>query len=275
LLPIVWEAKAFEPVDQVVSKQDKLKVGLIARPIPGGYFAKRISFEQFSDNEFSCRSLIVEAPEIERFQREIGDNYMVGVSSHLEKRKLPGRFFGDEAPHNDKALGSIPPPRFVFEFGEPKPRRGLLVRKASEESLDRLGDPGDNRIECGDSLEVFGNRMIVEGRIGSDPNLSNSRRQLGDTFFQNPDGMRSRMDIAGEVDSFPDIARLPLETEKRLIGRASPLLGVEAHFGALLLPINSQNLGIEIEDHGNKRMGLHQKGTLQSVVKVLETRQTP
>jgi hypothetical protein len=67
--------------------------------------------------------------------------------------------------------------------------------------------------------------MIVEGRIGPHANLSNTRRQLGEAFFQDLDGVRSWMDIAGEIDSFPDIACLALEAEKGLIGRA-PSLGL-------------------------------------------------
>jgi hypothetical protein len=63
----------------------------------------------------------------------------------------------------------------------------LSVKKASEESLDGLGDPGDNRIESGHFLEVFGNRMIVESRVGPYANLSNAGRQHRNALFQNLD----------------------------------------------------------------------------------------
>lgn len=251
-----------------------MKIGLIGGPVSGGNFAYGIGFEKFPNDKFSRSSLVVEAPEIERFQREIGNNHMVGVSGHLEKRKLPGRFFGYEAPHDDEALGSIPPPRFVFELGEPKPRRGFLVRKTSKVLLDRLGDPGDNSIEGRDFLEIFGNRMVVEGRIGPYPNLSDAGRQHRDTFFQNLDCVRSWMDIPREVDPFPDIARLSLETEKGLIGRTSPLFWIEANLGSLLLAINGQDFGIEIEDHRRDGFGFHQKMATESVVEVLEGGQT-
>jgi hypothetical protein len=71
--------------------------------------------------------------------------------------------------------------------------------------------------------------------------------------------MRSRNNIAREVDSFPDIACLPFETERRLLGMASWLLGVETHFGAFLLPIDGQNLGIEIEAHGGDGSGFSRR----------------
>ena len=98
-----------------------MKIGLIGGPISGRDFAQGIGFEEFPNDEFSRGSLVVETPEIQRLQREIGDDHMVGISSHLEERKLPGRFFGNEAPHDDKALGCFPSPGFVFELGKPNP----------------------------------------------------------------------------------------------------------------------------------------------------------
>jgi len=82
------------------------------------------------------------------------------------------------------------------------------------------------------------------------------------------------MDIAREVDSFPDIARLSLETEKGLIGGTSSLLWVETHFGSLMLAIDSQDFGIEIEDYRGDRVWFHQKMTAESVVEVLKGGQT-
>jgi hypothetical protein len=66
-LPIVREAEALEPVDQVVSKQDQVKIGLIGGPVSGGNLAQGIGFEKFPNDKFSRSSLVVEAPEIERF----------------------------------------------------------------------------------------------------------------------------------------------------------------------------------------------------------------
>ena len=123
-------------------------------------------------------------------------------------------------------------------------------------------------------MKILGNGMIVEGRIGSCADLSNPGRQLGKTSVQNLDGVRSRMDIAREVDAFPDIARLSLETEKGLIGGTPSLLWVETHFGSLLLAIDSQDFGIEIEDYRGDRVWFHQKMTAKSVVEVLERGQT-
>jgi hypothetical protein len=82
--------------------------------------------------------------------------------------------------------------------------------------------------------------------------------------------MRSWMDIAREINSLPDIAGLSFETEKGLIGGTSSLLWVETHFGSLLLAIDGQDFGIEIEDHRGDGVGFHQKMAPESIVEVLE-----
>jgi hypothetical protein len=269
-LPIGRETETFEPVDQVVSEKDQMKIGLIGSPISGGDFAQGIGFEEFSNDEFSRGSLIVKTPEIQGLQREIGDDHMVGIASHLEKRELPGGLVGNKTPHHDEALSGFPSPRFVFELGHPEPGKDLLVMQTSKASLNRFGDSGHNGIERRDSLKILGNCMVVEGRIGSYTDLSNTRGQLGDAFFQNLDGVRSWMDIAREIDSFPDIARLSFETEKGLIRGPSPLLRIEPHSGSLLLSIDSENFGIEVEDYGGERIGFHEKMASESIVEVLK-----
>ena len=78
------------------------------------------------------------------------------------------------------------------------------------------------------------------------------------------------MDIARKIASLPDIACFPFEAEKRLIGRTSSLLGVESNPGTLLLAVDCQDLGIEIEDHRGGGTRLYQKSGTEPVVEILE-----
>lgn len=79
------------------------------------------------------------------------------------------------------------------------------------------------------------------------------------------------MDIAREVISFPNVACLAFKTQKGLIRRTPSLLGVEPHFGSLLLAIDGQDFGVEIENHRREHMGFAQEMTTESVVQVLES----
>ena len=243
-----------------------MEIGLIGSPISGRNFPQAVGFQKFLNNKFSRSSLVVESPEIERLQGEVGNNHLVGISPHLEEGELPGRFLWKKTSNDDESLSGFPSPGFVFEFRAPDSRRDLLVTKPPKVMLDRLGDSSHNGIEGLNFLEKFDDRMVVEGRIAPDSNLSNSRGQLRYASLQEIDGMRSRMDIAREIDSFPNISCFAFEAEKGLIGRPSPFLWIVAHPGSFLLTVDRKNLGIEVDDHRGERIGFHQKIISESIV---------
>lgn len=45
-----------------------MEIGLVGSPLLCWNFAQGVGFEEFSNNEFSCGSLVVETPEIQRLQ---------------------------------------------------------------------------------------------------------------------------------------------------------------------------------------------------------------
>ena len=82
--------------------------------------------------------------------------------------------------------------------------------------------------------------------------------------------MGNRMRIAREIRPFPDIAGFPLEAKERLIRWPASLFGVEPYPGSLLLAIDRDHVGIQVEDHGGKGVGLHQELASESVVERLK-----
>jgi len=247
-----------------------MEIGLIGSPISGRDFPQGIGFQKLPNNKFSRGSLVVESPEIERLQGEVGNNHLVGISSHLEEGELPGRLLWKKTSNYDESLNGFPSPRFVFEFRDPDSRSDLLVTKTPKAVLNGFGDSSHNGIEGLNFLKKLDDRMVVEGRVAPDSNLSNSRGQLRDASLQQIDGMRSGMDIAREIDSLPYISCFAFETEKGLIGRPPPFFGIVAHSGSFLLAIDRKDLGVEIEDDGGERSGFHQEMTTESIVEVLE-----
>ena len=195
---------------------------------------------------------------------------MVRIPGHLEERHLPGRFFGNEAPDDNEALRSLPANRFVFELCHPNLRKNFLVRKRAEVSPDGFGNPGHNGVGTWDRLDIFGEAVVVERRIGTHPNISDARWQFGEAFLQKRDGVGHRMSIAREIGSFPDIAGFAFEAKERLIRRAASLFGVEPDTGSLLLAIDRDDVGIQVEDHGGKRVGFHEELSSESVVERLK-----
>jgi len=64
-----------------------MEIGLIGSQISGRDFPQGIGIQKLPNNKFSRGSLVVESPEIERLQGEVGNNHLVGISSHLEEGK--------------------------------------------------------------------------------------------------------------------------------------------------------------------------------------------
>jgi hypothetical protein len=69
--------------------------------------------------------------------------------------------------------------------------------------------------------------------------------------------------------SLPDIAS-STEAKERLIRRAASLFGVEPYAGSLLLAIDRDHIGIQVEDHGGKGVGFHEELASESVVERLK-----
>jgi hypothetical protein len=63
------------------------------------------------------------------------------------------------------------------------------------------------------------------------------------------------MGIARAKFSMPEILGDPIETEKRMIRRAAPLLGIVTDASHLLFAIKGKDRRIQIEDHPGRRRG--------------------
>ncbi len=48
--------------------------------------------------------------------------------------------------------------------------------------------------------------------------------------------------------TFQAVAGMPFEAEDRMVGRPSPLLGIVADLGSLLLAVNGEDGSIQIQD---------------------------
>ena len=82
--------------------------------------------------------------------------------------------------------------------------------------------------------------------------------------------MGHRMRIAREIGPFPDIPGFAFEAKERLIRRTTSLFGVEPDASSLLLAIDRDHVGIQVEDHGGKRVGFHEELSSESVVERLK-----
>ena len=89
------------------------------------------------DEEFDAGAVVVEAPEIERLQGQIGDQDLVVISAQLEQRQLLGRILGLRPSGDDEAVGVRPPGGLVAELGDLDSSAGTQVAQVRQLAFDR------------------------------------------------------------------------------------------------------------------------------------------
>lgn len=90
VLKVRWEAEALEPIDEVVSQQEQMEVRLVGKEVTRGDAAQGIVALELFDQQLDASAIVVEAPEVERLQGEVGDEDLVVIPTELEERQLFG-----------------------------------------------------------------------------------------------------------------------------------------------------------------------------------------
>lgn len=244
-----------EPNEQVVGKEDELKIREVGRPIFAWDFADGASFLEFSDHQLCGGPAVVEFPNVDRQEIEVGDNDLIGVSLCLEQSPLPGWFFRDRTTNDHESSGFFPSGWAEHKRGGLQPRTIPTIPKPADPILDRREHFGDDGIGNAFSLEKIENFLIEKGRVGPNRYFPDVFWKLRKRSFQKRNGQRSRMSVSRQPLGLPRNAALTLETEQRREGRTASFLGVVSDFGFLLMAVHRQHACIEVENH---RRQIHQ-----------------
>ena len=70
-------AQALEPIGQIVSQQHQVEVGFVGQEVMAGDTAECVISLELGNDQFDASTVVVEAPEVERLQRQIGDQDLV------------------------------------------------------------------------------------------------------------------------------------------------------------------------------------------------------
>src|SRR6058998_316753 len=198
-----------------------MKVSVVGKEVTGRDLAQRVISLELSDNPFDSCSTIVEAPEVDGLQIEIGNQDLIVVPPELEQRQLWLGLFGLRSSNNHEAVRMEPAKRLIIEFGCLHSCTDRDVFQVSQLAFDRSGESGDDDKA---SLEQ------IQGTAGS---MNISRAQL----------------------PMPEVFGSSLEAKQWMIGASSPLGGVVTDFCALLFSVDYKDGGIEVEDHARGQTG--------------------
>lgn len=168
LLKLGRQAEPLEPVHQVVGQQEEMEVGLVGHEVASGDAAQGIlSFELF-DEQLHSGAVVVEAPEVQRVQRQIGDQDLVVISAKLEERELLAGRLGLGPSHDDEAVRMEPPRRLTPELGHLDPAAWAHIPQVRQPACDRSRQASDDH-EAGSLLfEPLDQRMVVKPLVRAD-----------------------------------------------------------------------------------------------------------
>jgi len=66
-----WQTQTFQPIDQILSEQEQVEVGLIGEEVTRGDVTNGVVPLELLNDQFDAGAIVVEAPEVERLQAEL------------------------------------------------------------------------------------------------------------------------------------------------------------------------------------------------------------
>src|SRR5262249_61735597 len=94
-----------------------MKVSVVGKEVTSRDLAQRVISLEISDNPFDSRPTIVEAPDVEGPQIEIGNQDLIMIAPELEQGQLLVRLFGLMSSNNYEAVSVEPANGLIIKSG--------------------------------------------------------------------------------------------------------------------------------------------------------------
>ncbi len=268
--PLLWQTETFEPIGQIVSQENQMKMNLIGQKTVGRNIAQRKSFFEFSDIQFASGSGLVKMPYPFRTQRKIGNKCMVKVIFEFPECKLIFFFFDfwlGPADY-DETVRSFPIPRLIGKLSRlPTTFSEGMVTKILNLFLNRHSHFGYDYVTSPFLVERLDKLVVVESRIGSDTNAVEVFGDLLATSRPKCPSSSCWMGISWTQDATPSIPAVSFEANQGLVTGSSGLFGIVSHPGLFDFPTkHRKNSRIQIENKACARFGKDEHLFAQEVV---------
>ena len=232
-----------------------MKVSVVGKEVMGRDLAQRVISLELSDNPFDSRSTVVEAPDVEGPQSEIGNQDLIVVTPELEQGQLLVQLFGLRSSNNYEAVRMKPAHRLITKFGCLHSWTYRDVFQVSQLAFDGSGESGDDDKAGFALFQPIDDPAVVKSFVGADDHRSDFRRDFGKASFEQIEGTAGRMNISRAQLPMPKVFGSSLEAKQWMIGTSSTLGGIVTDFCALLFSVDYKDGGIEIEDQTRWPMG--------------------
>jgi len=153
------------------------------------------------------------------------------------------------------------------------PGLGAYVPQVRQLAFDRGGQAGDNHEAGFVRLQPFDQGMIVKPFVGADDHRSDPGRDLREAGREEVECPAGGMRIAGPQLAMPEVLALALEAEQRVIRWPAALDRIVADPRLLLVAIDDQHRGVDIEDQSRRWPWLNGHPVKTAVVQDAQLRQ--
>jgi len=232
-----------------------MKVSVVGKEVTSRDLAQRVISLELSDNPFDSRPTIVEAPDVEGPQIEIGNQGLIVVAPELEQGQLLVRLFGLRSSNNYEAVRMKPANGLIIKFGCLHSWTDRDVFQVSQLAFDRSGEPGDDDKASFALFQPLDDPAVVKSFVGADDHRSDFRRDFGEASFEQIQGTAGSMNISRAQLPMPEVFGSSLEAKQWMIRASSTLGGIVTDFCALLFSVDYKDGGIEVEDQARWQMG--------------------
>jgi len=225
-----------------------MKVGLVGEEVPSGNAAQGIVAFELLDQQLDPCPVVVEPPEVEGAQGEIRHEDLVVIPAELEERQLVAGLLGLESPDDDEARGMEPPNGLIAEFGNLDPMAGADIPQVRQLAFDRGSESGNDDEPSAVGFQPLDERMVVKPFVRADNRQPDPSRPLRETRREQVECPPGGVGIAGAQLSVPEVLGPPFETEQGVIRWSPAFERIVADRGLLLLAVEHQHSGVDIED---------------------------
>ena len=231
-----------------------MKVSVVGKEVPGRDLAQRVISLELSNNPFDFRSTIVEAPDVEGSQIEIGNQDLIVVAPEFEQGQLLVRLFGLRSSNNYEAVRMKPANGLIIKFGCLHSWTHRDVFQVSQLAFDRSGESGNDDKASFALFQPLDDPAVVKAFVGADDHRSDSRRDFCKASLEQIQGTAGSMHFRGAAPR-ARVFGSSLEAKQWMIRASSTLGGIVTDFCALLFSVDHKNGGIEVEDQARGQMG--------------------
>ena len=225
LLPALRQTQKLEPLHEIVSQNDQIKMRFVGQKVVSGNFAQRKTFFEFFDIQFGSGSTFVKMPNARWGKPEVGDENVIKIMFGFPESGLLflllSAIVGTTHRNKTVRFGKI-----VWLIKETGGLPAVAAKGAITQSLNTfaqgLGQFGNDHKSDSSLVEGSAERVIVESGIGPQANPIKIRRQLLQAFLKEDPNASRRSRVAGSQNSVPATTGVPLETQQRVIAGATP-----------------------------------------------------